>query len=65
VKKEEGKREKEKEMEKEKRKREREGEKGREIAGADRGERPRVATGRRAARDVTSLRKKREGSVGV
>ena len=52
-------------MEKEKRKRERVGEKGREIAGADRGERSRVATGRRAARDATSARKKREGSVGV
>ena len=62
-KKEEGKREKEKEMEKKKRKREREGEKVREIAGADRGERSRVATGRRA-RDALPARKKREGSVG-
>ena len=42
-----------------KRKREREGEKGREIAGADRGERSRVATGRRAARDGTATRKKK------
>ena len=48
-----------------KKKREREGEKGREIAGADRGERSRVVTGRRAARVATSVRKKWEGSVVV
>ena len=51
-------------MEKEKEKGKREGEKGREIAGADCGERSCVATGHRAARDATSASKKREGSVG-